>query len=277
LKTEAITDRLRVLYIRRRVDGETDRKGEWLVSGQIEGRIPVLEALRAGREINKLLVAKGSREGTIREVFAVARDAGVIIQEVDRKRLDTLAEGRNHQGVIALVAAHDYVEVDEILSRAKAAGEDPFLLVLDGIEDPQNLGSLLRTADAAGAHGIVIPERRAAGLTETVAKVSAGAIEYVPVARVTNIARTIDELKEQGLWVVGTHPDAPELYHQARLTGPLAVVVGSEGKGIGRLVAEKCDFMVRLPMRGRVTSLNAGVAGAILIYEIRRQRDNGTK
>jgi len=245
------------------------------VAGQIEGRIPVLEALKAGREINKLLVAKGAKEGSIQEVLAAARRAGVVIQEVDRARLDAIAQGRNHQGVIALVAAHRYAGVDTILKRAQEAGEDPLVLVLDGIEDPQNLGSLLRTADAAGVHGVIIPERRAVGLTETVAKVSAGAVEYVPVARVTNLARTLDELKEQGLWVVGTHQDAPELYHQARLTGPLAVVIGSEGKGIGRLVAEKCDFMVRLPMLGHVSSLNAAVAGAVLLYEIRRQRDYG--
>lgn len=245
------------------------------MSGQIEGRIPVLEALRAGREINKLFVAKGAKEGSIREVLGVARDAGVIIQEVDRVRLDQLAEGRNHQGVIAMAAAHTYAEVEDIFAKAAAAGQDPLILVLDGIEDPQNLGSLLRTADAAGAHGVIIPERRAAGLTETVAKVSAGAVEYVPVARVTNIGRTLDDLKEKGVWVVGTHQDAKELYHQARLTGPLAVVIGGEGKGIGRLVSEKCDFMVRLPMLGHVTSLNAAVAGAILVYEIRKQRDFG--
>ena len=245
------------------------------MSGQIEGRNPVIEALRAGRQINKLLVAKGAREGSIREVLGLAREAGVIVQEVDRARLDMLAPDRNHQGVIAMVAAHDYAEVDDIFAKAAAAGEDPFILVLDGIEDPQNLGSLLRTADAAGVHGIIIPERRAAGLTETVAKVSAGALEYVPVARVVNIARTLEALKERGVWVVGTDQDAKELYHQARLTGPLVVVIGSEGKGIGRLVGEKCDFMVRLPMCGHVTSLNAAVAGAILIYEIRRQRDHG--
>ena len=247
------------------------------MSGQIEGRNPVLEALRAGREINKLLVAKGAREGSIREVVGLARQAGVIIQEVDRERLDALAQGRNHQGVIAMVAAHRYYDLDEILERAAASGQDPFLLVLDSIEDPQNLGSLLRTADAAGVHGVVIPERRAVGLTETVAKVSAGAVEYVPVARVTNISRTLDELKEKGFWVVGTHQDARELYYQAKLTGPLAVVVGSEGKGMGRLVSEKCDFTVRLPMLGHVTSLNAAVAGAILIYEIRRQRDQAAR
>jgi 23S rRNA (guanosine2251-2'-O)-methyltransferase len=243
------------------------------VSGQIEGRIPVLEALRAGREINKLIVAKGAREGSIIQVLAIAHENGVIVQEVDRNRLDQLAEGRNHQGVIAMVAAHTYATVDDIFAKAELAGQDPLILVLDGIEDPHNLGSLIRTADAAGVHGVIIPERRAVGLTETVAKVSAGAVEYVPVARVTNIVKTLDELKTRGLWVVGTHQEGRELYHQARLTGGLVVVVGSEGKGIGRLVAERCDFMVRLPMMGQVSSLNAAVAGAILIYEIRRQRD----
>lgn len=245
------------------------------MSGQIEGRNPVLEALRSGRTINRILVAKGAREGSIREVIALARSQGVIVQEVARERLDAMARGRNHQGVIALAAAHRYYDLDEVLERAAASGEDGLLLVLDGIEDPQNLGSLLRTADAAGVHGVIIPERRAVGLTETVAKVSAGAVEYVPVARVTNIARTLEMLKERGYWVVGTHQEADELYHEARLTGPLAVVIGSEGRGMSRLVAETCDFTVRLPMRGHVTSLNAAVAGAILLYEVRRQRSAG--
>ncbi len=242
------------------------------MSGQIEGRNPVLEALRSGRTINRILVAKGAREGSIREVVALARRQGIIVQEVARERLDAMARGRNHQGVIALAAAQRYYDLDEVLERAAASGEDGLLLVLDGIEDPQNLGSLLRTADAAGVHGVIIPERRAVGLTETVAKVSAGAVEYVPVARVTNIARTLDALKERGYWVVGTHQDADDLYYEDRLTGPLAVVIGSEGRGMSRLVGEKCDFTVRLPMLGQVTSLNAAVAGAILLYEIRRQR-----
>lgn len=232
----------------------------------------MLEALRSGRTIHRILVAKGAREGSIREIRALARSLGVVVQEVARERLDAMARGRNHQGVIALAAAHRYYDLDEVLERAAASGEDGLLLVLDGIEDPQNLGSLLRTADAAGVHGVIIPARRAAGLTETVAKVSAGAVEYVPVARVTNIARTLDVLKERGYWVVGTHQNAPELYYEARLTGPLAVVIGSEGRGMSRLVAEKCDFTVRLPMLGHVTSLNAAVAGAILLYEVRRQR-----
>ncbi len=243
---------------------------------QIEGRNPVLEALRAGREINKLLVAKGAQEGSVRQILGLARDAGVVVQTVDRARLDALAQGRSHQGVIALVAAQNYATVDDILARAKQRNEDPLVLVLDGVEDPQNLGSLIRSADGAGAHGVIIPERRAVGLTAVVAKASAGAVEHVPVARVTNVVRTLEELKQAGLWVVGTHQDAPELYYQARLAGPLAVVVGGEGKGIGRLVGEHCDFMVRLPMLGQVSSLNAGVAGAILLYEVHRQRALGT-
>ena len=242
------------------------------MSDQIEGRNPVLEALRAGREINKLLVAKGAQEGSIRQILSLAHGSGIIVQTVDRARLDTLAQGRAHQGVIALVAAQRYASVDDILAAARARDEDPLVLVLDGIEDPQNLGSLIRSADGAGAHGVIIPERRAAALTETVAKVSAGAVAHVPVARVTNVVRTLEELKQAGLWVVGTHQEARELYYQAHLTGPLAMVVGGEGKGIGRLVAEHCDFMVRLPMFGQVNSLNAGVAGAILLYEVRRQR-----
>jgi 23S rRNA (guanosine2251-2'-O)-methyltransferase len=244
------------------------------VSNQIEGRNPVLEALKAGREINKLLVARGNREGSIREVLALARQRGLIVQEVDRSRLDDLARGRTHQGVIAFVAAHRYAELEEVFAAAAERGEDPLIFVLDGIEDPQNLGSLIRTADGAGVHGLIIPERRAAPLTETVAKVSAGAIEHLPVVRVVNVARTLEELKERGLWVVGAHQDGRDLYWAGNLTGPLAIVVGGEGKGIGRLVAEKCDFLVRLPMLGKVTSLNAAVAGAVLAYEARRQRES---
>lgn len=236
------------------------------------GRNPVLEALRAGRPIHKLVLAKGAQEGSIRQIRGLARERGIPVQELERTRLDSLAEGGGHQGVVALVAAVAYVEVDDILARARERGEDPLVLVLDGIEDPHNLGSLLRTCDAAGAHGIIIPERRAAGLTPTVAKVSAGAVEYVPVARVTNLARTLDQLKAAGLWVCGTHPGAREDYTRARLTGPLALVIGSEGEGMGRLVTEKCDFLVRIPMRGQLNSLGAAVAGAVLLFEIARQR-----
>lgn len=239
---------------------------------QIEGRNPVLEALRAGRPLNKLLVAKGSREGSIREILALARESGVLVQEVDKARLDQMAESRAHQGVIALAAAREYADVDEILRIASDRGEEPLILILDQIEDPHNLGSLLRTSDAAGVHGIIIPERRSAGLTAAVGKASAGAIEHVPVARVVNLSRAVDDLKERGLWVVGTHQDAPQVYHQARLTGPLAIVIGSEGRGIGRLLLEKCDIHVRIPMKGKISSLNAAVAGALMVFEVIRQR-----
>lgn len=239
---------------------------------QIEGRNPVIEALRAGREINKLLVARGSKAGSMKAILALARSAGVPVQEVDREKLDGMAAGRAHQGVIALGASKEYASVEDMLALAAERGEDPFLLILDGIEDPQNLGSLLRTADAAGVHGVIIPQHRAAGLTAVVAKASAGAIEYVPVARVVNLSRTIDELKEKGIWVAGSDASAEQLHFSADLKGPLAIVVGSEGKGMGRLVKEKCDFLVQLPMRGHVSSLNAAVAGAILVYEALRQR-----
>lgn len=244
-----------------------------MTDARIMGRNPVLEALRAGRPMHRLIVARGAAEGSIRQIRALARERGIPVQELDRARLDAMAQGLAHQGVIALVAAREYASVEEILERARERGEDPLVLILDGIEDPQNLGSLLRTADACGAHGIIIPERRSAGLSETVAKVSAGAVEYVPVARVTNLVRAIEELKEAGLWICGTHQEAPQVYHEGRLTGPLGLVVGSEGKGIGRLVAEHCDFMVRIPMYGQVNSLNAAVAGAVLLFEIRRQRE----
>lgn len=241
----------------------------------IAGRNPVLEALRAGRPIHRLLVARGAMEGSIRQIRALARERGVPVQEVDRARLDALSGGVRHQGVVAVAAVREYASLDDILSRARAAGEDPLVLVLDGIEDPQNLGSLLRTSDAVGVHGVLIPERRAAGLTPAVAKVAAGAVEHVPVARVTNLPRAIAGLKEAGLWVCGATPGAPTVYHEARLTGPLAVVIGGEDRGLGRLVAEACDFTVRIPMRGHLNSLNAAVAGAILLYEVRRQRDKG--
>ncbi len=243
-----------------------------MAEAKIIGRNPVLEALRAGRPIHKLVVAKGAQEGSIRQIRGLAREKGILIQEADRARLDVLAEGGAHQGIVALVAAREYVEVEDILARAREQGEDPLVLILDGIEDPHNLGSLLRSCDAAGAHGIIIPERRAAGLTPTVAKVSAGAVEYVPVARVTNLARTIEQLKEAGLWICGTHQEAADTFSQARLTGPLGLVIGSEGEGMGRLVSEKCDFLVRIPMKGQVNSLGAAVAGAILLFEVVRQR-----
>lgn len=240
--------------------------------GMIEGRNPVIEALRANRTINKILVAKGDREGSIRQIVGVAREKGIVVQEVDRSKLDGLTTTHAHQGVIAYASVKDYVELDDILGIIDSKAEPAFLIILDEITDTHNLGSILRTANAAGAHGVIIPKRRAVGLTATVAKASAGAIEYVPVARVTNIAQTIDYLKKKNIWIVGTDSSGEKPYYKSDLTGPMALVIGSEGEGISRLIKEKCDFVVNIPMYGQITSLNAAVAGALVMYEILRQR-----
>ncbi len=242
------------------------------MADKVAGRNPVLEALKSGRSINKLIIAKGTSGGSLAEIWAKAKTMGVPIQEVERSYLDNLAEGAKHQGVLAFVAARSYVEVEDILAIAQAKGEDPLVLLLDEIEDPYNLGAIMRTADGAGAHGVIIPKRRSAGLTETVAMASAGAVEYVPVARVSNIAQTIDNLKKQGLWIVGTDAAGDKLFWEQDLRGPMGIVFGSEGKGIGRLIKEKCDFLVRIPMQGKISSLNAGIATSLILYEILRQR-----
>lgn len=238
----------------------------------ISGRNPVREALKAGRAINKIMVAKSSHTGPIGEITELARQRKIVVQTVDRQVIDRLVPDVLHQGVIAYAAPKAYAEVADMLALAEAKGQPPFILILDEINDPHNLGAIIRTADAAGVHGVVIPQRRAVALTSTVAKASAGAVEYVPVARVTNIAQTIRLLQEQGLWVVGADMQGPEVYWQARLDGPLALVIGGEGKGLGRLVKERCDSLVRLPMLGQVGSLNASVATALLAYEALRQR-----
>ena len=239
---------------------------------KLEGRNSVLEALKAGRSINKIFVAKGDREGSVNQIIAMARQSHILIQEIDRAKLDAMSLTHSHQGVIALTAAKDYVEVDEILASAAASGRPPFIIILDEITDSHNLGSILRTANAAGVHGIIIPKRRAIGLTSVVSKASAGAIEYVPVARVTNIVQTIESLKKQNIWVVGTDSTGDKSYFDRDLTGPIALVIGSEGEGMGKLVRESCDFVVNIPMLGQISSLNAAVAGAIVTYEILRQR-----
>jgi 23S rRNA (guanosine2251-2'-O)-methyltransferase len=239
---------------------------------RLEGRNSVLEALKAGRSINRILVAKGEREGSVNQIVALARQNHIVLQEVDRMKLDGLSSTHAHQGVIAFAAAKDYVEVDDILELAAESGRPPFLVVLDEITDAYNLGSILRTADAAGVHGIIIPKRRAVGLTAAVSKASAGAIEYVPVARVTNIAQTIEYLKKKNIWVVGADSTGEKPFFQSDLKGPVALVVGSEGEGMGKLVRESCDFTVNIPMLGRISSLNAAIAGAIVMYEILRQR-----
>ncbi|WP_227874295.1 23S rRNA (guanosine(2251)-2'-O)-methyltransferase RlmB [Tumebacillus algifaecis] len=238
---------------------------------QVEGRHPVLEALRSGREINKILVAEGA-QGSITELLGKARAKNIIIQSVPRAKLDQISEGRNHQGIIAYIAAKEYVELDVILAAANNSPRPGLIIVLDEIEDPHNLGSILRSVDGVGAHGVIIPKRRAVPLTATVAKASAGAIEHVPVARVPNISQTIEQLKKEGYWVVGTDVDGENMYHQVDLTGPTVLVIGNEGKGLGEVVKKRCDYLVRLPMIGQVQSLNAGVATGILLYETLRQR-----
>ncbi|MBS8266880.1 23S rRNA (guanosine(2251)-2'-O)-methyltransferase RlmB [Mesobacillus boroniphilus] len=235
------------------------------------GKNPVIEALKSERDINKILIAEGSQSGQMQQVIGMAKEANVIVQFVPKKKIDQLADG-NHQGVIAQVAAYEYAEIDDLFAAAEKKNEAPFFLLLDEIEDPHNLGSIMRTADASGAHGIIIPKRRAVGLTATVAKLSTGAIEYIPVARVTNMAQTIDELKERGVWIAGTDASAKQDFRQMDGTLPLGLVIGSEGKGMGRLIRDKCDFLLSLPMVGHVTSLNASVAAALLMYEVHRKR-----
>ena len=237
----------------------------------IIGKNPVIEALKSERDINKILIAEGSQSGQMQQVIGMAKEANVIVQFVPKKKIDQLADG-NHQGVIAQVAAYEYAEIDDLFAAAEKKNEAPFFLLLDEIEDPHNLGSIMRTADASGAHGIIIPKRRAVGLTTTVAKLSTGAIEYIPVARVTNMAQTIDELKERGVWIAGTDASAKQDFRQIDGTLPLGLVIGSEGKGMGRLIRDKCDFLLSLPMVGHVTSLNASVAAALLMYEVHRKR-----
>jgi 23S rRNA (guanosine2251-2'-O)-methyltransferase len=238
----------------------------------IWGRYPVLEALRSRRRVHRVMVAQGPQDPALTQVLDQARRVGVAVEIVSRRRLDDLSKNANHQGVMALTAPREYAEVEDLLARAEELGEAPLLLVLDAIQDVQNLGSLIRTAEAVGAHGVIIPEHRAAGLTPAVDKTSAGAVEFVPVARVTNITRALDDLKKRGLWCVGLSEDAELTYDKANLTGPIALVVGNEAKGISRLAREHCDLLIKLPMRGHIESLNAAMAGSVALYEIWRQR-----
>lgn len=237
----------------------------------IEGRNAVLEAFRSGKTIDKLYVQKGVQDGPIQSIIREAKKGDTIINFVERERLDQMSEGRHHQGVIAHGAAYEYAEVEDILKAAQEKGEPPFLFLLDGIEDPHNLGAIIRTANLAGAHGVIIPKRRAVGLTATVAKTSAGALNYTPVAKVTNLAAAIEELKEKGLWFVCADMDGESMY-RLNLKGPIGLVIGSEGSGVGRLVREKCDMTASIPMKGNIDSLNASVAAGVLAYEIVRQR-----
>ena len=240
--------------------------------GIIEGRNAVIEALRAGTAMDKVYIAKGETDATLGHIASTARGKGIVVVEADRRKLDAMSVTHSHQGVIAVAAVREYASVSDILQSARDKGEPPLVVVCDELSDPHNLGAVIRTAEAAGAHGVIIPKRRSAGLTAIVAKTSAGAVSYLPVARVANLTALLRELKEEGLWVFGTAADGSTSLYQADLKGPAAIVIGSEGNGMSRLVREQCDFLVSIPMRGQVNSLNASAAAAVVLYEAVRQR-----
>ena len=257
----------------RRADRFAERKTEVEeVEGQLEGRNALTEALRAGRTIDKVFIADGDTDRGLQRLAAEAKEAGAVIVPVDRRKLDQMSFTRSHQGVIALVAAHDYYTIDDILEEAAERGENALIVICDELSDPHNLGAIMRSAECAGAHGVVIPKRRSVGLTATVAKASAGAVEYMKVARVTNINNTINELKEKGVWVFGTAAEGSVPMYKADLTGPAAIVIGNEGDGMSPLVRKNCDMLVHIPMKGQISSLNASAAASILLYEAVRQR-----
>lgn len=243
----------------------------------IYGRNPVIEALRSGRPVNKIMIAKGASHGSIKEITALAKQNNVLLQFVDKRQLDYLAGDDVHQGVVAQAASKEYADWEEVLEQVKQRNETPLFLILDGVEDPHNLGAVLRTSDAAGVHCVIIPKHRAVPLTMGVAKASAGAIEFVPVSRVTNIAQTIERLKDKGCWVIGTDPSARLELFASDLKGPLAIVMGSEDKGMSKLVKEKCDILLSIPMCGKLNSLNVSVAASVVLYEALRQRGGGGK
>ena len=238
----------------------------------IEGRNSVLELLSSERDINKILVQKGERHGSINKIIAMAKEKRIVIVETEKSKLDMMSETKNHQGVIAIVPPFNYCEVEDILNLAKEKNEDPFIVMLDGIEDPHNLGSIIRTAETAGVHGIIIPKRRAASVNATVSKTSAGAVEHMKIARVNNITETIRYLKENDLWICGTDINTNTYYYNQDFKMPIGIVIGSEGFGMSRLVKENCDFLVKIPMKGKITSLNASVSAGIVMYEVVKQR-----
>lgn len=256
---------------RKEIRREEDRE-EKKFDDQIEGRNSVLELLESGKDINKIYVTRGEKHGSINKILAIAKERKIIVVEKDKRQMDEMAQEENYQGVIAIVPPFEYVEISDILEDAKEKNEDPFVLILDGIEDPHNLGSIIRTAETAGVHGIIIPKRRAASVNSTVNKASAGAVEHMKIARVTNISDSIDELKKAGLWICGTDINAERYYYNQDLTGPLGIVIGNEGKGISEKVKKNCDFNVKIPMKGKVTSLNASVSTGIIVYEAVKQR-----
>lgn len=239
---------------------------------QIEGRNSVIELLESGKDINKIFIQSGEKHGSINKIIAMAKERKIIITQIDKNKINQMAQTQNHQGVIAMVPPFEYCEIEDILLEAKTRQEDPFVVILDGIEDPHNLGSIIRTAETAGAHGIIIPKRRAVAVNSTVNKVSAGAVEHMKIARVNNLNETIKYLKEQGLWICGTDMDTKTYYYEQDLTGPIGIIIGSEGFGMSRLVKENCDFLVKIPMKGKITSLNASVSAGIVIYETVKQK-----
>lgn len=239
---------------------------------QVEGRNAVLELLESERDINKILIANGEKHGSIYKIISIAKERKIPTTEVDRSKLNKISQTQNHQGVIAIVPPFNYCEVDEILELANEKNEQPFILILDGIEDPHNLGSIIRTAETAGVHGIIIPKRRSATVNSTVSKVSAGAVEYMKIARVNNINETIRQLKKQGIWICGTDMETETIYTKQDYRIPIAIVIGSEGFGMSRLVKENCDFIVKIPMKGKINSLNASVSAGIIMYEVVRKR-----
>ena len=248
------------------------REPEAEADGMIEGRNVVIEALRAGTPIDKIFLARGETDATLGHIASSAREKGIVVVEADRRKLDGMSRTHAHQGVIAMAAVREYATVDDILNAAREKGEPPLIVVCDELSDPHNLGAVIRTAECAGAHGVIIPKRRSAGLTAVVAKTSAGAVAHLPVARVANLPSLLKQLKKQGLWVFGAAADAPTSLYEADLKGPAAIVIGSEGDGMSRLVAETCDVLVSIPMKGQLNSLNASAAAAILLYEALRQR-----
>ena len=248
------------------------QKEERTFDDQVEGRNAVLELLESGKDINKIYVTRGEKHGSINKIIAIARERKIIIVEKDKKQMEQIAQNENYQGVIAIVPPFEYCEIEDILGKAKERKEEPFVLILDGIEDPHNLGSIIRTAETAGVHGIIIPKHRAAGVNSTVNKVSAGAVQHMKIARVTNISDAINELKEKGLWICGTDISTQTYYYEQDYRGSIGIVIGNEGKGISEKVKKNCDFLVKIPMKGKVTSLNASVSAGIVMYEAVKQR-----
>ena len=256
----------------RRADRFAERTVVEEVEGQLEGRNALTEALKSGRTIDKVFVAAGDTDRSLQRLAAQAKEAGAVVVPVDRRKLDQMSTTRAHQGIIALAAAHVYYTIDDILEEAASRGDAPLIVICDELSDPHNLGAIMRSAECAGAHGVIIPKRRSVGLTATVAKASAGAVEYMKVARVTNINNAITELKEKGVWIYGTAAEGSIPMYKADLTGPAAIVIGNEGDGMSQLVRKNCDVMVHIPMKGKITSLNASAAASILLYEAVRQR-----